>query len=515
VARRDPDRGFSAALLLVFLLAGLWWTRYALVNLDEGWLLYASRLVYQGSLPYRDFPFFQAPLAPYVYGFFQQILGAGLDVGRWTSLAASLVTVALGIRIARGRGGRVAALIFVAGILSVPLMMWSLTTTRTEPLSLALLMSALFVALAERPSARLCALGIVAAALAAAVRLSLAPAGLLLIGLILWPRRAEAGRLGWMLAPAALLSLLALVPVFADPTAAWHETVTVQSERHAQLRAMAEWDAATFFVAKLRQLWMVKAFGWVPLGGIVAIACLRFLPAGCGVIALVAGVAYLPQLLPRATWVVYFAGVYPLVLLLVAIAVGQLWSSRPLRSERMAIAAGLGVALAVQLWIVSGDLRLRWGGGRVEIEALREVARAIAKQVPEPRKIATFDTYLAVEGELELPRGFEMSVFSYFPLRPESDAARYGLLTQGRLEEVLADPEVAAVALSDRAVSVLAERRIAPFRPRRPMTGEQLLRLLPILRDFRLAEVYPRFGQFRGPLYFLLRAPASPPSTGP
>lgn len=38
------------------------------INSDEGWYLYASKLVYGGELPYRDFAFTQTPLLPFIYG---------------------------------------------------------------------------------------------------------------------------------------------------------------------------------------------------------------------------------------------------------------------------------------------------------------------------------------------------------------------------------------------------------------------------------------------------------------
>ena len=38
------------------------------LNADEGWYLYAGKLVYQGWMPYHDFAYTQTPLLPYIYG---------------------------------------------------------------------------------------------------------------------------------------------------------------------------------------------------------------------------------------------------------------------------------------------------------------------------------------------------------------------------------------------------------------------------------------------------------------
>ena len=51
------------------------------VNLDEGWYLWASKLVYAGQVLYRDFAYTQTPLLPYVYGAFQLLFGEGLYQG--------------------------------------------------------------------------------------------------------------------------------------------------------------------------------------------------------------------------------------------------------------------------------------------------------------------------------------------------------------------------------------------------------------------------------------------------
>ena len=35
-------------------------------NPDEGWILTASKLVYEGKVPYKDFNYTQMPLLPYI-----------------------------------------------------------------------------------------------------------------------------------------------------------------------------------------------------------------------------------------------------------------------------------------------------------------------------------------------------------------------------------------------------------------------------------------------------------------
>jgi hypothetical protein len=107
--------GLDAMASLTFLELGQ-------VNSDEGWYLYASKLVFQGQLPYRDFAYTQMPLLPYVYGVLQ-IIQPSIFWGRLTSILLSMGTLALSVVIARryagARAGGIAALLFAAFTLGI------------------------------------------------------------------------------------------------------------------------------------------------------------------------------------------------------------------------------------------------------------------------------------------------------------------------------------------------------------------------------------------------------------
>ena len=89
---------------------------YAPYNGDEGIYLYASRLVMEGKLLYRDTFFHQFPLLPYFYGAVLEPLGGGLYLGRLLSVALSVSAFLLLLPVARtvaGGGGAAAyALLF-------------------------------------------------------------------------------------------------------------------------------------------------------------------------------------------------------------------------------------------------------------------------------------------------------------------------------------------------------------------------------------------------------------------
>lgn len=93
--------GLYVILSLVYLLLGQ-------PNADEGWCLYASRLVFEGKIPYQDFAYTQMPLLPYVYGVPQIIFSPSILVGRATSIVFSVATVVMCVLIARRYAGDVA-----------------------------------------------------------------------------------------------------------------------------------------------------------------------------------------------------------------------------------------------------------------------------------------------------------------------------------------------------------------------------------------------------------------------
>lgn len=69
------------------------------LDLDEGFYLTAGSHVFEGQVPYRDFPFFQGPLTAYVYGISQWAAGPGILAGRATSFALFVISLLAGIRL--------------------------------------------------------------------------------------------------------------------------------------------------------------------------------------------------------------------------------------------------------------------------------------------------------------------------------------------------------------------------------------------------------------------------------
>jgi hypothetical protein len=115
------------------------------LNHDEGWYLYAARLVWRGDLPFRDFAFTQMPLMPYVYGLVQ-LPEPSIYLGRLVSFAFGTAAVALCVRVAWREAGRPAAAAVALLCVAFPTGVYNLTLVKTYAL-VAFFLAAVLAAL--------------------------------------------------------------------------------------------------------------------------------------------------------------------------------------------------------------------------------------------------------------------------------------------------------------------------------------------------------------------------------
>lgn len=95
--------------IALFFLNSIMFILLGQANADEGWYLYASKLVYSGQYPYQDFAFTQTPLLPYIYGIAQNLLFRSIYLGRITSVVFSTIAFIISLIIARNYSGKMAS----------------------------------------------------------------------------------------------------------------------------------------------------------------------------------------------------------------------------------------------------------------------------------------------------------------------------------------------------------------------------------------------------------------------
>ncbi len=509
---------------LAFAATSLYFLLYGRTNHDEGWYLYAARLVLEGQLPYRDFPFYQAPLLPLLHAPIQWA-APGIEAGRWLSLAMSGLMCAIAMRFAFERGGAVAVGIVTLGFVSSPQAILALTTTRTEPATTLFLMVATWMLTRAEPRLAQGSAAAVAGVLAAATRVSMVPAALFIA---LWAVRRCTGSLSEairLLVPSLIVGVATLVIVLAGGfERAWLNLFEIQSLRHEQFAApatfgIADWAASRFaYVAQLGSAFGVLSLACCAVTLWVALAwCARSEhrqpsspSAWMGPVSLLAFIAWFPNLFPRHIYPVYFVVAMPLVLVIGGCATElarERLFARVMDARLRWVFVGLAalVIAALQAGTFFANRPFFATPAPTDLALLRVAASRVAAVVPEGTSLLTFDTYLAVEAERRVPTGFEMSVFSWFPRRPSEDWQDFGLLTTERLNAAFETPDLGGLALSDQAVGILVDQSHFGFRPRRRLSEAELRRVLPVLERFRLVTVLPQFGQHRTPLYLFTR----------
>lgn len=392
--------------------------RYVLQNpleTDEGFYAAAARAAVSGLVPYRDFPFNQTHVYPYLHGALIWVGGFGLLIHRAVSALYVLGGIVV---IARGRtfGHVFAATALVA----------SAHFVARSVLGQSFPMAALFLLLAAVAflKGRVWALALFGA-LAIGAKLTVLPAVAILWGVQFWRDRRPLSAA----APVAALVLLFAPVVLADPKAWWFWNVgyhlgleaidfrsasayrdhLVMAPAVLALTLVALWvSMQSEDRARLRSAYAVVAagaFAWIiqlPLRSTQGEYAVLFLPvAALGAAELLRGVAWRPR---------------QRVLVMLAL-ITSLFPDPPERDPRVH-------------------------------EELRAASDALRASVPPSQQVLTPVPIVALQSGHPLVRGCEMGPFNVTEELSEERAARLHLLTPARLVALSEDPMVGAVVLT-------------------------------------------------------------------
>ena len=204
---------------------------------------------------------------------------------------------------------------------------------------------------------------------------------------------------------------------------------------------------------------------------------------------------FLAHFVPRTTMSYYHTLQAPLVAVLAGV-----WLARLLRRSRWLTAALLAGRLALQVLSQPPALRFyalnTWPHSQVEI--VRRAAQTLAGLVAQDEEVLTFNLHLALEAGLDVPDGFEMSIFSYRPTWSDEQAQRYRVINNASLLAAL-EAGASAVALTQFDQDLLYGERDALFSA--------------LQRNYRLASVTPGFGPLRDELHIFLPQQRAAPAT--
>jgi 4-amino-4-deoxy-L-arabinose transferase-like glycosyltransferase len=481
---------------------------YRSVNLDEGWYLWASKLVYSGKLLYRDFTYTQSPLLPYVYGAVLQVIGEGLYQGRFLTIFFAMLTGLLIVRMATRQAGAWAGLSSLLLFSSSVYMLAYFSYTATYALTAFLLVTALYFSQLQPDRSR-DRLALVAAAtlffcLAVATRLSVVAAAPFFFGYLLWrsPDRRQsalvvAGTGVVVLGGIFLPFWLAGARLFVYDTFGFHVDRILRWEWHAE-------KIVRVTLQTVRDLWALCLLNLVGLAYWLwrirrdgnRRARLRqhaFALAIAGIFVSI----FLVQLIPSTTISHYNTLQAPLLALTGGIILARWWRTIQARqpgagrlAPLLAVAALLLLHGAQQMQVVRAyDLISLPPVNQVTV--VQAAARFLQQHTPPQATLLTFNTHLALEANRPIPPGYEMSIFAYRPTWDTNTARDFRAINNEILVEHL-EQGVEAVALTDFDLERLYGER------------EEVLSALH--SAYRLRHTLPGFDPFRRNLYIYLPA---------
>ncbi len=515
----------AAALLSVM---NLW--RGAL-NQDEGWYLYAARLVAEGRHPYVDFATTQGPVMPHVYALANPLIARwGVAGGRAFTAVLGLLAAAtaslLAWRIAPPNRRDSAA--FLAFALAAVNVYQSYFTTIVKTYALAgLFLTAAFALLSCWPlrRGRMAAFGAgILLALAAGTRLSagaaLPAAGAALVWAAFRARgraltKSPAFHAALALGAGFALAALALFLPFAlrAPQALWFALAEYHAGRQAGGGLVALAYKAGFASRVVQAYFVALALGAAAI--VWGWRTRRNRPAGLpedhaesepaarhAVALAIVAITVLHAAAPFP-YDDYQAMAFPLLAawvacaLVRAMAVGGTAAAPAAELKLRAFVLALCLASSFsspinQDWFLARRDRIWWPlRTETPLRRLRNagrLVRSLAAARP-GETLLTQDPYLAVESGLRLPDGMALGPFCYFPDWPREKAERRHVLNRDMLLETIASGQAPVAAFSGYGLAIRAPD-IAPL-----SEAEQAELQAAVRRVYRLAAVVNDFGQ--------------------
>ena len=507
----------AAAILLAAVVAAftaalaVWWGG---VNQDEGWYLYAARLVGEGKLPYRDFFFTQGPVLPFVYS----VLPIhGLLSGRIVTLVFSLLATFTSMAFARrlvapSRRGAVSLAVF-------SLLACNLYHAYFTAIPKTYAIGSLFVMIGFLLLSRgWNFLSAVSFSFASGTRISLVLIlGVVGVGLLVTRFR----KLSWLwFGLGGVLGLFLIYGMFAiDPP-------SLKGLLAAQAYHAGRGGFDPFFaIGAVSRL----VRGYLALGAVLfAAVALRFggferlgaprhesaelsnSPAiKLSTLKWMAGLSFaavfLLQMSAPFPYDDYEVPIMPILVVLIAVAfVNRTADCLGLVLCRWFPVMVSGMCMIssplVQDWMTNGQDRF-WSikKEKSEVAQMREVARELEKLDPGGKMLLTQDLYLAVEMDRKVPDGLEMGPFSYFPEMSTAEAERLHVMNGERMERLLDSAPCALAAFSGYGFAIEAPKGTqTPIETRRGF--EERLR-----RKYRYAGKVENFGQNHTLLQYYLR----------
>ena len=468
----------AVVVSLVLSAANIW---FGELNQDEGWYLYAGRMVAEGQLPFIDFASTQGPFMAFFYAAVWPLVKLfGLLGGR-------IVTAILGLLCAAGaawlayrmviadskeRAGAGAAALMTFIFIGINVYQsYFFAIVKTYALA-GLLLVCSFLALSfykEKRGGFFAFLSGVFMSLAVATRLSaIAVIPAVIIVYLIYVLRGKGEPLHmritlWLTVGALVTGLLVFLPFLIKAPEA---TLFGLVEYHAGREVGGLFKVLAYkagFIARLLNAYFI-ALAVLLVGVIMAWTMKKRdllrspLYMSLGVAIVTVTTLHFVAAFPYDDYQVML---FPLLSVFLSVFLIRLFSMfTVLRVETKSLSLlvliifllNLTAAFAspmIQDWFIGKRDRIWWPlKEKSSLAVLRETAAELKKELGPNDLLLTQDTYLAVEIGVRVPHGLELGPFSYFPDWPRKKTDACHVLNRTSLIELLEEASAPMAALS-------------------------------------------------------------------
>lgn len=508
---------------------------FAELNHDEGWYLYAARLVSHGKLPYVDFAITQGPVLPLIYSLMSPVVDwIGVAGGRlftaFLGLVCAFVTARLAYSMSPPGLGITSALIAFSLIAVNVYQSYFCTIVKTYALAGVLLVSGFLilhyavkdsVVIANKnKSAVLLFLAGLLLSLSAGTRLSL---GITIPVVFIWllfnhqiDSSNSFGKRIWLavwFAGGAFAGLCVVYLPFAimAPDALWFALVEYHAGREVGGVASLLLYKAGFVSRILRAypivagicviFWLAKLYGTCNDTSRMRLSDFEWLLWLCGIaISIVHFAASFP-------YDDYQVAVYPLFVSASAVALIRFIDNEKTALWLSSVVLALCIATSFsspinQDWFIAGRDRIWWlKRQETSLQKLHRTAKWLRREAKLHKgdMILTQDTYLAVEAGLYVPRGLEMGPFSYFPDWPREKTEKCRVVNKEMLLEIIEKCDAKVSAFSGYGLSIRCPNITPLSENERKMLWNQLLKRYSVVKEIE------DFGQASTKLLILVK----------
>lgn len=456
--------------------------------IDEGIYLWAGRLVAEGRLPYRDFPFGQSPLLPYAFALAPEWQGSAILGGRVLVAAAGTLGMLASLWLALRLAGPFAAVVTLGVVVAtLPLIVVG-STVRAQALGNPLLLLGV-AALALRGN------GVLAWSLAPSLLLwssglrltNLAVFGAVALG-VAWALRREPAKLARVIAVVAVQGLVVTLPALLAPADFLFHVFTAQISRAERLLLAPPLPFLHGFGTRLAdyRLQLPNASALSALAAALAVygawcvargwrpqrrGLLRDPATAALALAALAVLAFLPHLALSSTFTEYLVPAWALLAPAVGIGVATVLARHGV-GRRARWALGLAL-LGFAAFHVARHAGAWTGRGAESFAAFHRVAQELGRAGGPDCTMLSFETELVVESGCRVVPGLEYSFFAWFPDLPTEQARRRHLVNLETLRARVAASPPALIALAEGHALRLRgpERDRTTGLPLRPAAG--------------------------------------------